>query len=101
MKLSEISAQLIAPTYGLSKIWKKRENYIETEEMKLKELVPETMYAFKNKKVVSESKRLQVQLSEAQNRNDLEQIESLQEKIMFLNTLKIELSKNLGDRTII
>jgi DNA primase len=100
-KIREISAQLLAPSYDLSKIWRKHDNYIETEEMKLKEIVPETLYAFKNKKVVEASKDLQDKLNEAQKRNDLEEIESIQEQIIFLNSLKKELSKNLGNRTII
>ena len=91
----------MAPTYGLSKIWKRHENYLQTEEMKLKEIVPETLTAFKNKRVIKAARLLQMQLVEAQEKNDFDTILVLQERIIYLNSLKRELAKNLGDRTII
>lgn len=100
-EIRKLSALLLAPTYDLSKIWKKHDNYIETEEMKLKEIVPETLYAFKNKKVIEATNELELSLKEAVNKNNLEEILAIQERIIFLNGLKKELSKNLGDRTII
>jgi DNA primase len=100
-KISEISARLVAPTYGLSKIWKRHENYLQTEEMKLKEIVPETLTAFKNKRVIKAARLLQIQLTEAQEKNDFNAIMALQERLIFLNSLKRELAKNLGHRTII
>ena len=100
-QISELSARLLAPTYGLSKIWKRHDNYLQTEEMKLKEIVPETLTAFKNKRVIRAARLLQIQLIEAQEKNDIDTIVALQERIIFLNSLKRELAKNLGDRTII
>ena len=100
-EISNVCAQLLAPSYDLSKIWRKHDNFVETEEMKLKEIVPETLYAFKNKKVMEATKKLHQSLGEAQKINDLKEIESIQERIVYLNGLKKELSKNLGHRTII
>ena len=100
-EISNVCAQLLAPSYDLSKIWRKHDNFVETEEMKLKKIVPETLYAFKNKKVMEATKKLHQSLGEAQKINDLKEIESIQERIVYLNGLKKELSKNLGHRTII
>ncbi|MCD6597257.1 MAG: DNA primase [Bacteroidales bacterium] len=100
-EIRELSALLLAPTYNLSKIWKKHDNFIETEEMKLKEIIPETLYAFKNKKVIEATRELEINLKKAVNNNNLEEILAIQERIMNLNILKKELAKNLGDRTII
>lgn len=47
------------------------------------------------------TKKLHQILGEAQKINDLKEIESIQERIVYLNGLKKELSKNLGHRTII
>lgn len=100
-EISKVCAQLLAPSYDLSKIWRKHDNYVETEDMILKEMVPETLYAFKNKKVIEATNELHKSLEEAQKNNDLEKIEAIQERIVYLNGLKKELSKNLGHRTII
>jgi hypothetical protein len=40
-------------------------------------------------------------MNEAVKKNDMDEIQAIQERIIFLNNLKKELSKNLGDRTII
>ncbi len=100
-EISEVCAQLLAPSYDLSKIWRKHDNYVETEEMILKEIVPETLFAFKNKKVMEATMQLHQSLEEAQKNNDIVKIEAIQGRIVYLNNLKKELSKNLGHRTII
>jgi DNA primase len=100
-EIRKLTAHLLAPGYDLSKIWKKHDNYIETEEMKLKEIVPETLYAFKNKKVLEATIKLELNLKEAVKKNDMDEIQAIQERIILLNNLKKELSRNLGDRTII
>jgi len=100
-KIRDLSARMLGPTYDLSKIWKRHENYVASEEMKLKELVPETLYALKNKKILQATQELEEMLNEAQKQKDIEQIIKLQERIINLNKLKIELSKNLGDRAIL
>ena len=69
--------------------------------MKLKEIVPETLYAFKNKKVIEATRELEIKLTEAVNNNNLDEILAIQERIINLNSLKKELTKNLGNWTII
>ena len=100
-RIRDMSAQMLGPTYDLSKIWIRHENYVATEDMKLKELVPETLYAFKYKKILQATRELEKKLVEIQEHANNEEIINLQEKIIFLNSLKRELSKNLGDRTIL
>jgi DNA primase len=99
--ISRISIDLMAPSYGLSKIWEKHDNYIETEDMKLKEIVPETVKAFKNKKVLAMIKDTQKMLKEAQANDDSDNISLLQQKFILLNDLKKKLSKDLGYRIIV
>jgi len=100
-EISRLTAQLLAQAYDLSKIWKRHDNYIETEEMKLKEVVPETVNSFKNKKVIKAQVDLQEKLILATKENNLEEIQEIQERLISLNNLKKELSKNLGFRIII
>jgi len=92
---------LITSEYDLSKIWKRRENFFETEDMRLKEVVPEAILALKNEKVLQLLKETEDELKYAQEQKDDARIQVLQVKLMVLNNLKMNLSKGLGDRTII
>jgi DNA primase len=92
---------LITSAYDLSKIWKRYENYFETEELRLKEIVPEALLSFKNEKVLKLIKETEDDLRYAQEQHNDERIQSLQVKFIVLNNLKIVISKGLGDRTIV
>jgi DNA primase len=92
---------LITSAYDLSKIWKRYENFFETEEMRLKEIVPEAILALKNEKVLKLIKETESDLRYAQEQNNEDRIQTLQVKYMVLNNLKMNLSKGLGDRIII
>jgi uncharacterized membrane protein (DUF106 family) len=69
--------------------------------MKLKEIVPETVKAFKNKKVLDMIRETQKMLKEAQANNDTDNISILQQKFILLNDLKKKFSKDLGYRIIV
>jgi DNA primase len=99
--LAQTVVDLITSAYDLSKIWKRRENFFETEEMRLKEIVPEAILAFKNEKVLKLIKETESDLRHAQELNNEVRIQSLQVKFIVLNNLKMNLSKGLGDRIIV
>jgi hypothetical protein len=69
--------------------------------MKLNETVPEAILALKNEKVIKLIREAEVDLQHAQEQNDTERIQTLQVKFMVLNSLKMNLSKGLGDRIIL
>jgi DNA primase len=89
---------LITSAYDLSKIWRRYESYFTTEEMRLKEIVPEALLAFKNEKVLQLIREAENELKNAQVQNNEERIQMLQIKFIVLNNLKLSLSKGLGDR---
>jgi DNA primase len=99
--ICKIVVDLTTDNYELSKIWKKNDVLQATEEMKLKEMVPELVMAFKNKKVLELIKETQEEISNAQQNTELESISLLQQKFIVLNELKIRFSKKLGDRIIV
>jgi DNA primase len=99
--IRDTSADLLSISYDLSKIWRKHENYIESEEMKLREILPETLTAFKNKRIIMAIKEVQNRIKTAQETDHPEEIEGLQEQFMILSNLKKKLSRDLGDRTIL
>lgn len=92
---------LITSAYDLSKIWKRYENFFETEEMRLKEIVPEALLAFKNEKVLRLIRETEDDLRHAQEQQNEERMQSLQVKYIVLSNLKMQLAKGLGDRIII
>jgi DNA primase len=99
--VSKTVVDLITSAYGLSKIWKRYENYFETEEMRLKEIVPEAILALKNEKVLKLIRETEIDLRFAQEQQNEDRIQTLQVKYIVLNNLKMNLSKGLGDRIII
>jgi DNA primase len=101
VSLSKTVVDLITSAYDLSKIWKRYENFFETEEMRLKEIVPEAILSFKNEKVLKLIKETEDDLRYAQEQKNEERMQSLQVKFIVLNNLKMNLSKGLGDRIIV
>jgi DNA primase len=92
---------LTSHNYNLSKIWHRFENYVASEDMKLAEIVPEALMAFKINRVLRMLKETENSLKTAQENNDSENIDALQNKYIILNSLKRDLSKGLGERIII
>lgn len=99
--ISDMATDLLSPVPEMSKIWSKHESFIETEDMKLKEIIPEILIAFKNKKIMITIRKIQEELKKAQEQNNIEEIENLQTRYIMLNDLKKKLSKDLGERIIL
>lgn len=99
--ICKIAVDLTTENYELSSIWRKNEVLPQTEDLKLREIVPELVMAFKNKKVIEMIKETQESIVSAQKNNDSEGLILLQQKYVVLNDLKKNLSKKLGDRIII
>jgi DNA primase len=85
----------------MSKIWSKNNVKFETEEMKLKIIVPELVVSFKNQKMMEMIRETQDEIMQAQASNDHESITLLLQKMQILNELKKSISKKLGDRIIL
>lgn len=100
-EICSVVAGLLTSNYKLSIIWKKNEVLPQTEDMILKLIVPEQVMAFKSKKVLELIKDTQEEISKAQQKEDMESILLLQQKMIVLNELKMRLSKKLGERIII
>lgn len=99
--ISSISADLLSDSHVLSSIWKTKQTYVETEAMKLKELVPECVLKFKSDKINSMRKKILLQMDEASKANDSEMIKTLQKKYDAFNKALAKISKSLGDRIVL
>jgi DNA primase len=99
--ISSTSADLLADSHELSNIWKTKQTYVETETMKLKEIVPETVLKFKSDKIIILRKKILQQIEEASKVKDDEKIIFLQKKYNTLSNALGKISKNLGDRIVL
>ena len=63
--ISAIAVDMLTEQYTLSSIWSSRGAYVETEEMKLKEIVPDTVLKFKSDKIKIMQKELRRAMAEA------------------------------------
>jgi DNA primase len=98
--VSTFVADLISSPYEISKIWSRHDNHPETEEMKIKMIVPKTILALKYKKVEEVLQQLSESLKKAQEDGNREEEEVLLKKIIQVSGLKREISRSIGARTI-
>ncbi len=100
-EISSLSAELLSDPHELSRIWKDKQTFVETEEMKLKEIVPDAVLKFKSDKIMARRKEIMVLLEEAVKANDSERILSLQKRYNNLSVALGLISKELGNRILL
>ena len=100
-EISRLSADLLSDSHELSKIWKNKQTYVETEEMKLKEIVPDAVLKFKGDKIKVLLKDVMTQLEEAVKTNDMERVQALQMKDQNLKVALRMISRKLGNRILL
>ncbi len=100
-EISSLSADLLADSHELSRIWKDKQTFVETEEMKLKEIVGDAVLKFKSDKIMIIRKEIMVQLEEAVKANDIEKVLQLQKRYANLNVALGAISRKLGNRILL
>lgn len=96
-QISKLAADLLSSSYTLSKIFEKGGLHIETEEMKLKRLVPETIIAYKRKILEVAQSDAKEKLKKAQEKNiSAEEIINLQKEFMQITSVISAISKDRG-----
>jgi len=101
VEISQVSADLLVETYQISKIWAKNDSLVESEEMRLKEVIPETILAFKNKKIMQALNKTRQELKQAQDDQDEERLSGIMQKLMVLNNTKNMLAREQNNRNFI
>jgi len=99
-EISSISADLLAEHHTLSKIYANKHTFVETEEMKLKEIVGDAILKFKSDKIVIKRNEIMAHLLEAVKTNDTEQILLLQKRFANLSVVLRLISRKLGNRIL-
>ena len=100
-EISGLSADLLADSHELSRIWQVKQSYVETEEMKLKEIVGDVVLKFKSDKIMIKRKEIMHLLEEAVKANDMEKILLLQKRYSNLSTALGMISRKLGNRILL
>lgn len=99
--VSKVAADILSSQRPLSKIYARNEIYVETEDLKLKKILPDTLITFKSKRIklaISEAREQLIKAEEAKLEDETEEI--LRE-LDHLNSIRLNLSKSLGNRIII
>jgi DNA primase len=100
-EISSLSADLLSDSHELSKIWKDKQTYVETEEMKLKEIVGDAVLKFKSDKIKMKRKEIMVLLEEAVKANDIDKVLLLQKRYSNLSVALGAISRKLGNRILL
>jgi DNA primase len=99
--ISKLSADILAESHQLSRIWRDKQTFVETEDMKLKSIVPDAVLKFKGDKIKVKLKEIMAQLEEAVKAGDKEKVLALQKKDQNLKTALKLISQQLGNRILL
>jgi hypothetical protein len=100
-EISRLSANLLSEPHQLSRIWKDKQTFVETEEMKLKETVGDAVLKFKSDKLIKIQKELKFLIDEAHKANDIEKEQQLMKRYANLSVVLGLISRKLGNRILL
>ncbi len=99
-KIVQLAADIMSEPHQLSGMWTRNDSYIESEEMKLKEIVPKLVNEYKGKKVKLLIEEVVKEMQDVQKSGDADRLMELMKQKMVLDQIKNAISKELGNRTI-
>jgi len=97
--ISALVVDMLTEQYTLSRIWGKHGAFVETEDMKLKEMVPDAVLKFKSDKIKVLQKEIRRAMTEAGDDN--EKVSALQEQYKAMTSLQKKISTGLGGRIVL
>ena len=97
----ELAVDIFTSRYELSKVWKRKEAYVELPGENLGFEVPKTLLSYKMMVVEKALSLLRTTLEETEKKRDIEALNQVIMRIQSLEGVKRELSVGLGGRTII
>ncbi len=99
-KIVQLAADIMSEPHQLSGMWTRKDSYIESEEMKLKEIVPKLVNEYKGKKVKLLIEEVGKEMQIVQASGDSDKLMELMKQKMVLDQIKNAISKELGNRTL-
>ncbi len=97
--ISSTVVDMLTEQYSLSRIWSSRGAFVETEEMKLRDIVPDSVLKFKGDKIKMMQKEIRRAMAEAAG--DDEKISELQARYKAMTSLQKKISAGLGGRIVL
>ncbi len=97
----ELSVDIYTSRYELSKVWKRKEAYVEMPGENLGFEVPKSLLSYKMMVIEKALSQLRKELEDTEKNSDLESLNHLIVRIQSLEQVKRQLSIGLGGRTII
>lgn len=100
-EIAIFAANVFTENYELSRIHEQGGVHIETEEMKLKFIVPKLLVEYKQKIILSKIKDVQKLMKQAEKSKKYDEYDVLLKEFMTLTQFKMILSQQLGNRIIL
>jgi len=97
----ELAVDIFTSRYELSKVWKRKEAYVELPGENLGFEVPKTLLSYKMMVIEKALAQLRKDLEKSEKQKDLVKLNQVIVRIQSLESVKRELSIGLGGRTII
>ena len=95
-KIVQLAADIMSEPYQLSDMWTRKDSYLESEEMKLKEIVPKQVNEYKGKKVKILLEEVVQEMQKVQESGDSDRLMELMKQKMLLDQIKNAILKELG-----
>ncbi|MFT5750493.1 MAG: DNA primase [Ancylomarina sp.] len=99
-KIVQLAADIMSEPHQLSDMWTRKDSFLESEEMKLKEIVPKLVNEYKGKKVKLLIEEVGKEMKRVQESGDSDRLMELMKQKMVLDQIKNAISKELGNRTL-
>jgi len=97
----ELAVDIFTSRYELSKVWKRKEAYVELPGENLGFEIPKSLLSYKMMVIETALSQLRKELEVVEKSRDIEALNNLIVRIQSLEQVKRELSVGLGGRTII
>jgi DNA primase len=99
-KIVQLAADIMSEPHQLSGMWTRKDSFMESEQMKLKEIVPKLVNEYKGKKVKLLIQEVGKEMKKVQESGDSDRLMELMKQKMVLDQIKNAISKELGNRTL-
>jgi hypothetical protein len=96
-----LAVDIFTSRYELSKVWKRKESYVEMPGENLGFEIPKSLLSYKMKVVGAALIQLRKQIVKLEKDNKIDDLNDVLQRIQNLEIVKRELSVGLGGRTIL
>ena len=100
-EVQDLAVDIVTSKYELSKVWKRKESYIELPGENLGVEVPKTLLLYKLRVIDMALDDIRKQISESEKQGESEKVMEHMARLRDLETVKNELSNVIGERIIL